>query len=163
MGSSFFLNHDLTIGSGILSLGIPGVVIQDGRIVGRFKVQQFEPYCEFFLNGRAKGDTIVSADNFVVESVSTSRNFMRREAEPSVIAAAPGFRLAASDNSPGGFTITVIDYSLSSEFQGQNYRLTCRSVADSTAPRSFTVGEIRDTLGTVFSIQIAVNRSLEVQ
>jgi hypothetical protein len=163
VGSSFFLNEDVIIRSGLLSIGIPSLQIQDGRIVGRLSVQQFEPYCEFILNTRAKGETVVGADNFVVESVSNARSFMRRESNPTVIAAAPGFRLADSDPGAGGFTVTVIDYLLSSDFQGSNYILRCRMVADSTSPRSYTVGDLRNTLGNVFSIQIVVNQSLDVQ
>ena len=166
VGSSFFLNEDLTISSGLLGVGTPSIQIQNGRIVRRFSVQQFEPYCEFILNTSARGDTFIGADNFIVESVFSSLNFMRRDSESELYGAGPGFRLARSDSGDSGsegFFIMLVEYSLSSDYQGSDFRMRCRSVVAAGTPRTFTVGELRAILGDLFSIQVAANRELEIQ
>lgn len=162
VGSSFFLNQDINIGSGILGIGIPSIPIQNGRVTKRFAIQQFEPYCEFILNSSAKGDTLVTVDNFVVESVSLNRNFMRRDQRPVLVAAGPGLLLADSESGSPGFNMTVIDYTLSTEFQGSGYVMRCRSVSDPSSGRLFTVATLRETLGALFSVQVLV-QSLDGQ
>ena len=59
---------------------------------------------------------------FVVESVFSSLNFMRRDSESKLYAAGPGFKLARSDSGDSGsegFFIILVEYSLDSDYQGQ--------------------------------------------
>ena len=77
-----------------------------------------------------------------------------------------GFQLARSDSGDSGsegFFIILVEYSLSSDYQGSGFRMRCRSVVDAGTARIFTVGELRAILGNLFSIQVASDQKLEIQ
>ncbi len=126
------------------------VRIQGGRVVAFGHVQEQSPHCIFEIGTVREMPQRVAADSFAIVRVTRSE---------STIAAKPGFFMRAAfagiDRPSQMFYKTV--FTLRSERQPGVLRLTCQSdqyAAGMGIPRHLTVGEIRQALGDLFTLEL---------
>lgn len=140
------LNRPLAIPPGQAS-----VRLQYGRAVARNGVEETEPYCIFEIDTVSDSPQAVQPDRFRIT------RFQRRVETFSGMPALPWHVVAIGNDDDGGPSLLyfISEFRLHSATQPGVRSLTCQvNQAGAAIPRHLTLAEIRQALGTYFSLEL---------
>lgn len=141
VGSSLTLNQDI-----IIPAGQARTLIQYGKMVAkRNQIDQYYPWCEFEVRTLNEEDQVIQPDQFRISRLSKEFRYSSR----SIMYAS----LADNDYSRLIGYATVMY--LQSDKQPDVYRMTCLYWTDDNLDDHLSKNQISDTMGQVFSLEIA--------
>jgi hypothetical protein len=141
VGSSLILNQDIAIPAGQAR-----ALIQYGKMVTeRNQIDQYYPWCEFEVRTLKDEERVIQPDHFRITRLSKEFRFSSRSVMYASLVSNDYARLI-------GYATVMY---LQSEKQPDVYRMTCLYWTDDNMDEHLSKNQISDTLGQVFSLEIA--------
>jgi len=146
-GSTITLHEALTVPAGHTR-----VFLQNGKVKGKTKLDQYYPHCNFEVRSVSNGTLRIEPDVFTVTAVT--------EDEEEVVTRTSPLRLASWRFSGGGDSVVLLTrfvaHRLDSPRQPQVMRLTCHGgFADPWQVDYPSITDIRQALGKLATVTLA--------
>lgn len=140
VGSSLVLNQPLTIAAYGLAANIQG-----GKVVPDKVRDQYHPWCRLELRQTSETPRTLEPGRFAIVRVKQGYDYVLRER--AQLAALRSAGLMSVYN-------YYVELFLESEAQPQVYRMTCQNWETGPDDQYLTIGEIRVTLGELFTLEL---------
>lgn len=148
-GSTLVLNRDIVVPANRLS-----VYVQGGQVIPA-GANFYYPHCKFelrHLEGRARR---IRADTFSIYRTGRDWGSHAMLAPPRLRSVGQGLLLPSPLNDQPSYIIYASNLYLRSDEQPEVFRLSCKQWWDPVDARFLSIQEIRQTLGDVFTLQLA--------
>ena len=147
VGSVLRLNQPLQIAPESVS-----VFMQRGQLIAESLVDRYQPYCKFELYSMSDAPRTVLPDTFVIKKVVDETELTTQL--PTKLASYRVAGLMLVSDTPSIYTYTTHLY-LHSETRPDVYRMSCMHWEDIQDDNYLTVAQMREAMGTLFTLELA--------